>query len=65
MCAKRPEKGRTLLEKGLGLTYQSRNRSVYLNPLLDLGLLVFTDKENEKSKQQRYAITEKGKALIG
>lgn len=64
LCAKSPEKGRTLLEKGLGLTYQSRNRSVYLNPLLKLGLLDFTDKENEKSKQQRYAITEKGKAFI-
>jgi uncharacterized protein len=63
-CSETPQKGRTLLEDGLGLTYQSRNKGVYLKPLIDLGLLEFTIKENEKSKKQRYAITADGKALL-
>ncbi len=64
LCALSPEKGRTLLEDGLGLTYQSRNKGVYLKPLIDLGLLEFTIKENEKSKKQRYALTALGKEFL-
>lgn len=64
LCSREPQKGRLLLEKGLGLTYQSRNKGVYLKPLLELGLLAFTEKKNLKSKQQKYMITPKGKVLL-
>ncbi len=64
LCAGGPQKGKTLLEDGLGLTYQSRNKREYLKPLKDLGLLDFTIRDNEKSKQQRYCITAKGKDVL-
>jgi uncharacterized protein len=60
LCAESPKKGKKLIEKGLGLTYQSRNKRVYLKPLMELKLIEFTHKENEKSKKQKYQITEKG-----
>ena len=64
LCAAAPQKGKALIEEGLGLTYQSRNKREYLKPLKDLGLLQFTIKNNEKSKQQRYGITYEGKKLL-
>ena len=64
LCAEAPQKGKTLIEEGLGLTYQSRNKRVYLQPLKELGLLDFTIKANEKSKQQRYCITARGEELL-
>ncbi len=64
LCLYGPKKGRFLLEESLGLTYQSRNKGVFLKPLLDLGLIEFTIKDYEKSKQQQYAITAEGKALL-
>ena len=63
LCKNGPQKGRKLLEEGLGLSFQSRNKRVYLKSLVDLGLLEFTIKDNIKSKQQRYAITPKGSKL--
>lgn len=63
-CAGKPRKAKTLLEEGLELSYQSRNRKEYIKPLMDLGLLEFTIPEFEKSKQQRYRLTEKGRELI-
>ena len=63
-CAEKPKKGKTLLEKGLGLSYQSRNKKEYIKPLMDLDLLEFTIPEFEKSKQQRYRLTEKGRSVI-
>jgi len=64
LCLNGPKKGRFLLEESLGLTYQSRNKGVFLKPLLDLGLIEFTIKDYEKSKKQQYAITAEGKALL-
>lgn len=64
LCAEGPQKGKFLLEKGLGLTYQSRNKRVYLKALRDLRLLEFTIKGNEKSKEQQYRITPKGVSLL-
>jgi uncharacterized protein len=64
LCAEGPQKGKALLEEGLGLSYQSRNKRVYLKPLRDLGLLEFTIKENKKSKEQQYRITPKGVELL-
>ena len=63
-CLDGPQKGRDLLEEKLGLTYQSRNKGVFLKPLFELGLIEFTIKDFEKSKQQRYAITEKGREFL-
>jgi uncharacterized protein len=64
LCAEGPQKGKFLLEKGLGLSYQSRNKRVYLKALRKLGLLEFTIKGNEKSKEQQYRITPKGVDLL-
>ncbi len=63
-CLDGPQKGRDLLEEKLGLTYQSRNKGVFIKPLFELGLIEFTIKDYEKSKQQRYAITEKGREFL-
>lgn len=63
-CSKSPQKGRTLIEEKLGLSYQSINKRKYLNSLRELELVEFTDKENERSKQQRYRLTEKGKTFL-
>lgn len=60
LCEKKPQKGKVLIEKGLGLTYQSRNKRVYIKPLINLGFLKFKDTENLKNKQQKYKITRKG-----
>lgn len=64
LCAREPQKGKTLIEKGLELTYQSRNKRIYLKPLIALNLIEFTIKHNIKSKQQRYQITAKGLNLL-
>jgi predicted AAA+ superfamily ATPase/predicted transcriptional regulator len=63
-CKDEPKKGERLLTKGLGLSYQSRNKRVYIKPLMNLDLLEFTIPEYEKSKKQRYRITAKGKAFL-
>ncbi|WP_107039014.1 AAA family ATPase [Brumimicrobium mesophilum] len=63
-CLKTPRTGRELIEEKLGLSYQSINKRKYLNSLKDLELIEFTDKENEKSKKQRYRITEKGRRFL-
>ena len=59
------KKGRFIIEDALGLTYQSRNKNTYLKPLLDLGLIDFTIKSFEKSKQQAYTLTELGVNFLG
>ncbi len=64
LCADGPQKGKSLLEQGLGLSYQSRNKRVYLKSLVDLGLIEFTIRENKRSKQQQYRITPKGTDLL-
>jgi predicted transcriptional regulator len=59
-CNKSARKGKELLENLLGLSYQSINKRKYLKPLIDLGLLEFTDQSFLKSKHQKYKITFKG-----
>lgn len=59
-----PLKGKEIIEEHLGLTYQSRNKKLFLKPLLDLELIAWTIPENPKSKQQAYRITQKGKEAI-
>lgn len=64
LCKEKPQKGKTLIEKGLGLSYQSRNKRVYIKPLIELGFLSFQNTENLKSKKQKYKITSKGLDFI-
>jgi predicted transcriptional regulator len=59
-----PKKGKEIIEGLLNLSYQTRNKTIYLKPLLDLGLLSFTDLNYLKSKQQKYQITKIGIELI-
>lgn len=63
-CQKEPQTAKNILEDLLGLTEQTRNKRIYIKPLLDLELLEFTEKENIKSRNQAYRLTEKGRVLI-
>lgn len=63
-CKTSPKKGKEILENALGLSYQSTNKRKYIKPLMDLGLIEFTIKNYEKSKNQRYQLTEKGKKMV-
>lgn len=63
-CMEKPKKGKEIIEGLLDLSYQTRNKTIYLKPLLDLGLLSFTDLNYLKSKQQKYQTTKTGIELI-
>lgn len=63
-CKELPRKASEILEDCLGLTCQSRNKKIFVKPLLELGLLDYTDQSYLKSKEQRYLITDKGRTLI-
>ncbi|MBI1837332.1 MAG: ATP-binding protein [Flavobacteriia bacterium] len=63
-CSSEPKKGKEIIEILLQKTYQSRNKKIFLKPLLDLELLEFTNKEYIKSKEQAYQLTEKGKEVL-
>jgi hypothetical protein len=63
-CMNEPKKGKEIIEEFLSLSYQTRNKTMYLKPLLDLGLLSFTDLNYLKSKQQKYQTTKTGIELI-
>ncbi|MGV3632009.1 MAG: ATP-binding protein [Bacteroidota bacterium] len=63
-CKDDPQKSQEIIEDGLQLSFQTRNKRLFLKPLLDLGLLEWTDKENPKSKKQAYKLTEKGKKAL-
>jgi len=62
-CLNEPKKGKEIIEEHLGLTYQSKNKNLFLKPLVDLALLEWTIPENPKNKQQAYRITKKGMAV--
>lgn len=57
-------KGKIIIEDHFGLTYQSRNKKLFLKPLLDLELIEWTIPENPKNKQQAYRNTQEGKEAI-
>lgn len=63
-CQNEPKKGKDIIEDFLGLTYQSRNKKIFLKPLIDFGLLDFTDKDYLKSKKQTYRLTEEGRKVL-
>ena len=63
-CLESPKKGKEILEDCLHVSNQSRNNKVFLKPLIDLGLLVYSDMTFLKNKEQRYMITSKGIELL-
>lgn len=63
-CSTEPKKGKDIIENLLKKTYQTRNKKIFLKPLLDLELIEFTNKNYIKSKEQAYQLTEKGKELL-
>jgi len=63
-CKTEPKKGKEIIEELLGLTYQSRNKKIFIKPLLDLKLIDYTDKDYLKSKKQTYTLTEIGKSVL-
>ena len=63
-CLESPKKGKEILEDCLHVSNQSRNNKVFLKPLIDLGLLAYSDMTFLKNKEQRYVITNKGIELL-
>lgn len=63
-CEKEPKKGIDIIENLLKLTYQSRNKKVFLKPLLELKLIDYTDNEFIKNKKQAYKLTEFGLSIL-
>ena len=43
----------------------SKNFKKHIQPLINLGWIEMTDKENPKNRNQKYVLTEKGRKLIG
>ena len=58
-----PMKRRDILE-GIGLTNHPRNAERYLTPLLTAELVMQTVKDRPKSPQQRYVLTDRGRAYL-
>ena len=63
-CMSEPKKGKEIIEDLLNLSYQTRNKNMYIKPLIDLGLLSYTDLNYLKSKQQKYKTTKTGVEYI-
>jgi uncharacterized protein len=63
-CQKEAKGSKEIIEDCLGLSFQTRNKRLFINPLHDLALLEWTDKENPKSKKQKYQLTQNGRDLL-
>lgn len=63
-CKTEPKQSKNIIEDCLGLSFQTRNKRLFIKPLLDLALLEWTDKENPKNRKQQYCLTEKGRELL-
>jgi len=48
----------------LGLTKQTKNKKKHIDPLIELGWIVYTIPENPKDRNQKYRITMSGKNLL-
>ena len=58
-----PQTRKTVLE-ALGYKNHSDNYKKYMAPLIDESLITFTLMDTHRSPNQKYLITEKGKALL-
>lgn len=63
-CKTEARQSKEIIADCLHLSFQTRNKRLYIKPLLGLGLLEWTDKENPKNRKQQYRLTEKGRALV-
>jgi hypothetical protein len=60
-CKKEAKSSKEILVNCLGLSFQSRNKRLFIKPLLDLDLVEWTDKDYPKSRNQKYFLTKKGR----
>lgn len=63
-CDSNPRSAKDILENALNLSSQSINKRKFINYLFELGYLEWTDKENPKSKNQKYKLTDSGLSMI-
>jgi uncharacterized protein len=63
-CKIKPRKSKEILVDCLDLSFQTRNKRIYINSLVDLSLLEWTEKENPKSRTQKYRLTKKGEVFL-
>lgn len=59
-----PRKSKEILEDHLGLSFQTKNKQRYIDPLLHLNWIELTIKENPRDMNQKYQLTEKGRLLV-
>lgn len=63
-CKLEAKQSKEIIQDCLGLSFQTRSKRMFLKPLLDLGLLEWTDSENPKNRNQRYRLTKLGKQQL-
>jgi predicted transcriptional regulator len=63
-CKLETKQSKEIIQDCLGLSFQTRSKRMFLKPLLDLGLLEWTDSENPKNRNQRYRLTKLGKQQL-
>lgn len=62
-CSSRPYSKADIFEH-IGLTNQSKNSKMYLQPLIDKDLISSTIKDRPQSKHQKYILTNTGKLFV-
>ena len=63
IVAMRPFSSTDILEK-IGLTKHTKNKTKYIDPLLEIGWIEYTIPENPKDRNQKYMLTESGRRLF-
>lgn len=59
-----PRKSKEILESLLGLSFHTKNKQRYIDPLLNQDWIELTVKENPRDMNQKYQLTEKGRLLV-
>jgi len=60
---KEPQSSGVILEK-IGVSKQTKNKKKYIDPLLEIGWINYTNPDNPKDRNQKYKLTESGKVLV-
>jgi DNA-binding HxlR family transcriptional regulator len=63
-CLDGPRKASELLTHVLGLTHQTRNRRLFLSPLVSQGYLHYHEDSSSRAPAKSYTITANGKRLL-